>query len=163
MAQTGYTPISLYYSSTTGAAPTAGQLVNGELALNIRDGYAYYKTSGGAVALLAHANPRIASVTSASTITPNSATTDQFEVTALATGLTVNAPSGTPVDGQKLIIRILDNGTSQTITWTTSSTGYRVVGSVLPTTTVPNKVSYVGCIWNSQASYWDAVAVANET
>ena len=106
---------------------------------------------------------RVTGVASASTITPNSDTTDQYEVTALATGLTVNAPSGTPTDGQKLIIRILDNGTSQTITWTTSSTGYRVVGSVLPTTTVPNKVSYIGCIWNSQASYWDAVAVANET
>lgn len=163
MAQSGYTPISLYYSSTTGAAPTAGQLINGELALNIRDGLLYYKTAAGAVALLTNANPRISSVTSASSITPNSNTTDQFEVTALATSLTINAPSGSPADGQKLIIRILDNGTPQTLTWTTTSGGYRVVGSVLPTTTVANKVSYVGCIWNAQAGFWDAVAVANET
>jgi hypothetical protein len=49
MAQSGYTPISLYYSSTTGAAPTAGQLVNGELGINITDGKLYYKDNSSAI------------------------------------------------------------------------------------------------------------------
>ena len=49
MAQAGYTPISLYYSSTPSAAPTAGNLVNGELAINIADGKLYYKDAGGVV------------------------------------------------------------------------------------------------------------------
>jgi hypothetical protein len=49
MAQSGYTPISLYYSSTTGAAPTAGQLVNGELGINITDGKLYYKDNISAI------------------------------------------------------------------------------------------------------------------
>ena len=49
MAQSGYTPISLYYSSTPSAAPTAGNLVNGELAINIADGKLYYKDNLGAV------------------------------------------------------------------------------------------------------------------
>ena len=53
MAQSGYTPISLYYSTTTGNAPTAGNLVDGELAINIADGKLYYKDSGGSVQLLA--------------------------------------------------------------------------------------------------------------
>jgi hypothetical protein len=49
MAQTGYTPIQLYHSTTPGAAPTAGNLVPGELAINIADGVLYYEDSGGAV------------------------------------------------------------------------------------------------------------------
>jgi len=55
MAQTGYTPISLYYSATGAAVPTAGNLVAGELALNTNDGKLYYKNSSGVVTLLAGA------------------------------------------------------------------------------------------------------------
>lgn len=53
MAQTGYTPISLYYSTTASAAPTAGNLVSGELAINITDEKLYFKNAGGTVKLLA--------------------------------------------------------------------------------------------------------------
>jgi hypothetical protein len=53
MAQTGFTPISLYYATTAAAAPSAGNLVNGELAINITDGKLYYKDNVGAVQLLA--------------------------------------------------------------------------------------------------------------
>ena len=53
MAQTGYTPLSLYYSSTAAAAPVAGNLVNGELAININDGKLYYKDNAGVVQVLA--------------------------------------------------------------------------------------------------------------
>lgn len=37
MAQTGYTPIQLYRSTTAAAAPVAGNLSPGELAININD------------------------------------------------------------------------------------------------------------------------------
>ena len=53
MAQTNYTPIQLYYSTTAAAVPIAGNLASGELAINITDGKLYYKTSGGVVTLLA--------------------------------------------------------------------------------------------------------------
>ena len=53
MSATGYTPISLYYSTTASASPTAGNLVNGELAINITDGKLYYKDNAGVVQLLA--------------------------------------------------------------------------------------------------------------
>ena len=49
MAASGYTPISLYHSTTPAAAPTAGNLVDGELAINIADGKLYYKDDGGVV------------------------------------------------------------------------------------------------------------------
>jgi hypothetical protein len=37
MAQTGYTPIQLYRTTTSGAAPSAANLTAGELAININD------------------------------------------------------------------------------------------------------------------------------
>ena len=52
MSQSGYTPISLYYSSTASAVPTAGNLVAGELALNNLDGKLFYKDSAGAVQVI---------------------------------------------------------------------------------------------------------------
>ena len=57
MAASGYTPISLYYSTTASAAPVAGNLVNGELGLNITDGKLYYKDNLGVVQLLASKSP----------------------------------------------------------------------------------------------------------
>ena len=53
MSATGYTPISLYYSTTASAVPVNTNLVNGELAINITDGKMYYKDNGGTVRLLA--------------------------------------------------------------------------------------------------------------
>lgn len=53
MAQTNYTPISLYYSTTASAVPTAANLVQGELAINTADGKLYYEDSSGVVQVLA--------------------------------------------------------------------------------------------------------------
>jgi hypothetical protein len=52
MSATGFTPISLYYTTTASAAPTAGNLVAGELAINTTDGKLYYKDTAGTVQLL---------------------------------------------------------------------------------------------------------------
>ena len=49
MAQYGYTPISLYYSSVPSAVPSVGNLVYGELAINIADGKLYYLDNLGSV------------------------------------------------------------------------------------------------------------------
>lgn len=38
MAQTGFTPIQLYHSTTSAAVPSASNLAPGELGLNINDG-----------------------------------------------------------------------------------------------------------------------------
>ena len=52
MAQTGFTPLSLYYSATTTNVPLAADLVAGELALNTADGKLFYKDSSGVVQVL---------------------------------------------------------------------------------------------------------------
>lgn len=57
MAQTGFTPILLYSTSTASAVPSAGNLTNStlgsELAININDGKLFYKDSGGSVQVIA--------------------------------------------------------------------------------------------------------------
>ena len=53
MAQSGYAPIQLYFSTTSGHVPAAGDLVSGELAFNIPDGAVYYKNLSNTVTQLA--------------------------------------------------------------------------------------------------------------
>jgi hypothetical protein len=53
MAQTNYTPIQLYYSTTAAAVPVNTNLLNGELAINITDGKLYYKDNSGTVQVIA--------------------------------------------------------------------------------------------------------------
>lgn len=108
-------------------------------------------------------NPRsVAAGATSGTLTPNGDTTDLFVAEGLTGAITLAAPSGTPVNGQKLLIRLKDNGTARGITWTTSSGAYRALGITLPTTTVINKTTYVGCVYNSASSFWDAVATVTE-
>jgi hypothetical protein len=64
MAQTGYTPIQLYYSSTTTNVPLAANLANGELAINITDGKLFYKDNAGVVQTIATKTGAAATVSS---------------------------------------------------------------------------------------------------
>jgi len=64
MAATNFTPISLYYSATSAAVPSAGNLVAGELALNTLDEKLYFKNSAGTVKLLASSTSATGSVSS---------------------------------------------------------------------------------------------------
>ncbi len=104
--------------------------------------------------------PSVQAITTATTITPSCAAVDQYEVTALASPATVAIPTGTPVDGQKLMLRFKDNGTGRALTWTTTAGGYRVkAGATLPSSTTASTAVYIGCIYNSQDNYWDVLAV----
>lgn len=96
-------------------------------------------------------------ITSSATPTPNCNNTDMFTVTALAEAAAFAAPIGTPKNGQKLMIRIEDNGTARVLSW---NAAYRAGTDVaLPLTTVLGKVLYCGFIWNSVDSKWDLMAV----
>lgn len=105
------------------------------------------------------AQVRIGGTTSTSTPTPSATTDDEYVLTALAGAATFGAPTGTPAQGQKLLIRIKDNGTARALTWNAI---YRAVGATLPSTTVASKTMYVGCIYNLTDSKWDVVSVALE-
>jgi len=106
MAQSGYTPIILFNSTTASNVPTTSNLAVGELAINIPDGKLYYNKSG-TITVLANANY----ATSVSTIsfgttglTPSTATNGV--VTVAGTLAVANGGTG------------VANGTNNTITFT---------------------------------------------
>ena len=101
--------------------------------------------------------PRITSVASSATPTPNIDTTDLYIITALAEAALFGEPTGTPSDGQKLVIRIKDNSTARALTWNAIYT----TGN-LPDTTVVGETLYLACIYNNAASKWD-VAVRDSS
>lgn len=108
-------------------------------------------------------NPRaVAAGATSGNLTPNGDTTDVFNAFGLTGAITMLTPSGTPVDGQRLMLRFEDNGTARGITWTTTSGAFRAVGITLPTTTVASKITYVGCVYNSTDVFWDAVATVTQ-
>ena len=92
------------------------------------------------------------------TLTINSDVTDVYVAEGLTGAITFAQPTGSPANGQKLLIRLKDDGTARGITWTTSSGAFRAVGVELPTTTVLGKVTYIGCVYNSADTFWDVVA-----
>ncbi len=102
---------------------------------------------------------RVGTVASSATITPTGDTVDLYTVTALAAAATFAAPTGTPTNGQKLMIRIKDNGTARTLAWNAI---YRNMGVTLPTTTVISKTMYLGFIYNSTDTKWDLIALTQE-
>ena len=102
---------------------------------------------------------RVGTVASHVTPTPTADDSDMYTVTAQAEAAAFAAPSGTPTDGQKLIIRIKDNATARALSWNAI---YRALGVALPTTTTISKTLYVGFIYNSTDSKWDCVAKTEE-
>lgn len=112
-----------------------------------------------AINALSITEPRVVSVVSTATLTIDSSTTDQSVITAQAEGLTIGVPTGTPLEGRKLIIRIKDNGTNRALSWNSI---FEVVGVTLPTTTTANKIIYIGLIYNSVSTKWDVVAVKEQ-
>lgn len=105
---------------------------------------------------------RIISAASYTTDTGTSldvSTCDIFVVTAQAGALLFNSPSGTPVQGEKLMIRIKDNGTARALTYNAI---FRASSDLaLPTTTVLSKTLYMGFIYNSTDTKWDLLSVLN--
>lgn len=95
------------------------------------------------------------SVTTATTFTHNCTSYQEGKITALASDLTVAAPTGTPVDGEKFILRMKDNGTNRTITWDSIFVSH---GGVLLVITTVSKWHTLGFIYNNTISKWCCVA-----
>lgn len=81
-------------------------------------------------------------------------------VTALAQNVTIAAPTGSPTNGQALLYRIKDNGTTRTISW---NAVFRAIGITLPTATTANKTMYVSARYNTLDTKWDVLSVGRET
>jgi hypothetical protein len=117
------------------------------------------KNSATAVLTNKRITARVFSETSNATPTPASDSYDQHNITALAVAANFAAPTGTPTDGQRLLVRIKDNGTARAIAWNAI---YRPIGNSIPTTTAPSKTIYVGYMYNSADARWDCTGVSQE-
>lgn len=134
MAAINFTPISLYYSSTASAVPSAGNLVNGELGLNIADMKLYAKNSSGVVTLLA-SSATVAPVTTISFgstgLTPSTATSGAVTVAgtlAIGSGGTGQTTAGAAFNALSPITTtgdlILGNGTNSATRLAIGANGY---------------------------------------
>jgi hypothetical protein len=141
-----------YWVSTPAGALTAernmGALASGYLKVTVAVGIATPSTVAAipqadvtglaaALALLRPLAPRVTSAATSATPTPNADTTDLYALTAQATAAAFANPTGTPVNGQLLRIRIKDDGTARGLTW---GTAYVAGGTALPATTVLSKI-----------------------
>jgi hypothetical protein len=152
MAATGFTPIQLYRTDTAAAAPTAGNLADGELAINTADEKLYFKNSAGTVKLLAaNVTPVANGGTGATSLTANNVLlgngTSAVQVVAPGTtgnvltsdGTTWTSAAGatgdvtltgtqtltnkTIVFGSNTLTNVASTNTAQTITGTKTFTG----------------------------------------
>lgn len=102
--------------------------------------------------------PRVVAVADSSSITINVDTSDIVTQanTQVAGTLTMNAPTGTPYNGQRITLRIRSTNV-QTFSWNAAFAGSTDLP--LPTTTSGNtKYDYLGFIYNSTSTTWQFVA-----
>jgi hypothetical protein len=149
-----------------GPGPTTGVTVpSGNAYLVAWDGLDFVKIDADAVTLTGTQTltnkeivKRVVAVADAATITPNADTSDivtQANAQAIGT-LTMNAPSGSAVNGQALVIRI-SSAAVQTFAWNAIYQG----SSDLPlplTTSGAGKTDYLGFIYNSTSTKWQVLA-----
>lgn len=103
---------------------------------------------------------RVGTTASSATPTPDGDANDIYTVTALATNATFGAPTGTPTNGQQLLIRITSDATIRTLAWNAiyrASTDF-----ALPTETVASKTIYIQFIYSTAATKWDAVGLTRD-
>ena len=157
MAQTNYTPIYLYSSSTTGNSPSASNLGAGELAINYTDGKLFYKDNANAVQVIGwKTTPTTAGGTGLTSYTagdlPYYASGSALSKLGIGTSgyvLQSNGSAPTWVAQSTLSVGTATNATNTAITDNTSSsaTWYPTIVSAttgnLPQTTSSTKLSFV--------------------
>lgn len=102
-------------------------------------------------------SPRVISTASTTTLTPNIDNANQYEVSALAAAMTIEAPAGTPNDGDILIFFIKDNGTSRALSWNAAFTNISGLSGL--TATTAGKWHTVGARWSVAAGKWLIVSI----
>ncbi len=101
--------------------------------------------------------PRVVTTTDDATSVIDVEITDIYELTAITNNTTFSF-TGTPIDGQKFIIRYKDAGVSKNLTWT----GFVAIGATLPSATTAGKWTYVGVQYNLSASAYHVLAVTTQ-
>lgn len=100
----------------------------------------------------ARRSPRLSSAASGN-ISPNIDNFNYYRRTAQTTSITVNNPTGTPKDGDGLLIEITGTA-ARAITWGNAYEANSEYGLSLPTTTVGTKTTFRTFVWNAARSKW---------
>ncbi len=102
--------------------------------------------------------PRVIALGSSTAVNPDADNGDisTMNMTGVSGTLTINAPAGTPTEGQKHIIRLKATN-SQTYSFNATYAFSATV--VAPTTLAAGKTDYIGIIWDAVNTKWDVVAV----
>ena len=153
MAQTGFTPIQLYSSSTATNVPLAVNLATGELAINITDGKLFYKDNAAAVQVIGwkvvpataggtgQTSYAVGDLLYANTTTTLAKLADVATGNALISGGIAVAPSWgkigltTHISGVLPVANGGTNASSASITAFNNITGYSASGATGTTTT----------------------------
>jgi len=101
---------------------------------------------------------RVATTTDDATAVIDIDAVDVYELTAVANATTLST-TGTPTDGQKLIIRLKDAGVAKWLTWDAI---FVEIGISLPAITVAGKRMYIGATYNAWASKWHCISYSLE-
>lgn len=84
-----------------------------------------------------------------------------IQKTTVTGALTLSIVAGI-LDGQKMTIKLLQDGTGHTVTLVTSAGNFRFGSDITSfVASGASKTDYIGVIWNSTASFWDVVAVSH--
>jgi hypothetical protein len=158
---TGATSPTRYAGGTASVAPVTGTFGVGDFIPTLT-GKMFVCTVAGTpgtwVQVGTGVAPRVIALTDAATITSNCETTDVATVT-LAGNRTLGAPSGTPMNGQRLQYRVRQDATgSRTLAYNAIFRfGADVVQPLLSTT--PAKTDYILFQYNATDSRWDCMSV----
>lgn len=117
-------------------------------------------TGNVAVTGTLRSTPRLSATTTSTTLTPNIDLYNVYDLTAQATGLTIANPTGTPNNGDPIIFRIKDNGTSQAITYGTAFTNISGLSTISNTTI--GKWHVIAGMWNSAVSKYQIISITTE-
>ena len=95
-------------------------------------------------------------------ITPDAGTYGTYEIGALTGNLTLNAPTGTVSDGQKLTFRLTQDATGgRTLTWNAAfQFGVDLTSGMI--STVASSVSHVKFEWIASASKWRCIGILRQ-
>lgn len=151
--------------STLNAGSVAGYTgskgADGTIGYNGSVGYTGSKGADGTIgyngSVGSYALPRVVSLTDATSVTFNADTTDiATQTNTQNTGtLTINEPTGTPNNGQKILFR-LQSTNVQTFSFNAIFTGSTDL--TLPTSSSgSSKHDYMGFIYNSTAAKWQCI------
>jgi len=154
--------MALGTSSTTIAAGTGLTLSTNTLSINTTQNTVTTATALASVGTVttgtwnSRIQPTYSTVTTASLITINTDNYSAYSVTSLSTATTFTTPTGTPTPFQSFILKVKDNGSSQTLSFVTTAGGFNFSQfQPAPTATTAGKWLYLYMIWNAQSGYWD--------